>query len=223
MQRQIQIMHWSRITIVLIVLCAALLVAGCTQNSANPTTVNPSGTSESLEKLALTPAEVPANFTLAESHAKNQSEVSSAAMGLGWQAGYLVLYTSSLTGSSVSSEIRQTITQYPETNIEKILASAAFTDQAAGGMEFSYLPSPGLGNASQAFQGTVMNTTVDSKGIVQIPTQGQPISSHGPEGQKFVEILFTKGNIFEVLRMSGPDADYSVLKGIAGTAYDKIS
>jgi hypothetical protein len=214
-------MHWSRIILVIVVLCAAVLAGGCTQTSTTPATAAPSVTTGSIDNLALSSADVPSDFTLAESRAKNQSEISSSARALGWQAGYLVRFISSQT--KTSSEIRQTITQYPATNIKKILLASASGDLATNGMSFSGLPSPGLGNDSLAFQGTVGNTTAGTGGIAQIPTAGQPISSHGPADQKFVEILFTKGDIFEVIRMSGEEADYSVLKGIAATAYDKVS
>jgi hypothetical protein len=38
----------------------------------------------------------------------------------------------------------------------------------------------------------------------------------------FTEVVFGKGNILEVIRMTGPGTQYSILKTLAETAYNKI-
>jgi hypothetical protein len=54
---------------------------------------------------------------------------------------------------------------------------------------------------------------------VNLPGSG-PVG--GTARQDFVEIIFSKGDILEVLRMTGPDPDFATLTSLAQEAYNKI-
>jgi len=75
-------------------------------------------------------------------------------------------------------------------------------------MTFSNLSSPALGNNSRVFSGTV-NTIV-----IPEPFEGNPLDS-GSVGRTvqldFIEIIFWKEDLLEVIRMTGPDSNYSTL------------
>jgi hypothetical protein len=49
-----------------------------------------------------------------------------------------------------------------------------------------------------------------------------PGSVEGTVQQDFIEIIFSKGDILEVLRMTGEGADYETLASLAQKAYAKI-
>jgi hypothetical protein len=79
-------------------------------------------------------------------------------------------------------------------------------DRTASTMIYSNLSSPGPGSYSRAFSGKVNPL------IIPEPGNQNPLVSGPSEEtiqQDFVEIIFSKCNILEVLRMTGPGADYS--------------
>jgi hypothetical protein len=170
-----------------------------------------------LESLAL--SEVPQNFTLRESRAKNFTNVSKLARDLGWQQGYVVRFTSPPEEVPGQTEILQTVILYPAKNIPAVAALAEKQERSDKNMLFSNLSSPALGSYSRAFSGTV-NTLMTPE-----PDNVNPLGSGSVEGtvqQDFVEIIFSKGDLLEVLRMTGPGADYSTLASLAQKAYNKI-
>ena len=199
--------------------CSLILAAGCTGPAVTAVPAVPTPAGIMLESLVLTPSEVHQNFTLHESRAKNSTDVSKIARDLGWKQGYVVRFVRSPEGVPGQTEILQTITLYPAKNIPAIAELAEKQELSDKNMLFSNLSSPTLGNYSRAFSGTV-NTLMTPE-----PYNGNPLGS-GPVGgtvqQDFVEIIFSKGDILEVLRMTGPGADYSTLVSLAQTAYNKI-
>jgi hypothetical protein len=40
--------------------------------------------------------------------------------------------------------------------------------------------------------------------------------------QDFIEIIFSKGDILEIIRLTGPESDFSTLSQLAQKAYNKI-
>jgi hypothetical protein len=212
-------MSCSPYLIVAILVCSLILTAGCTGRAGTAVPAAPTPARITLESLVLTPSEVPQNFTLRESRAKNVTDVSKLAQDLGWQQGYVVRFTRPSEGISGQTEILQTVTLYPAKNIPAITALAEKQERSDKNMLFSNLSSPALGSYSRAFSGTV-NTL-----MIPEPDNGNPLGS-GSVGatvqQDFVEIIFSKGDILEVLRMTGPDSDYSTLASLAQKAYNKI-
>jgi hypothetical protein len=199
--------------------CSLILAAGCVGRAGTAVPATPTPELITLESLVLTSSEISQNFSLRESRVKNSTEVSKLAQDLGWQQGYLVRFTRPHEGISGQTEILQTVTRYPAKNIPAIAAFAEKQERSDNNMLFSDLSSPPLGNYSRAFSGTV-NTLKTPE-----PDNGSLLGS-GSAGetvrQDFVEIIFSKGDILEVLRMTGPDPDYSTLGSLAQKAYNKI-
>ena len=212
-------MSCSPTLIIAILVCSLIFAAGCTGRAGTAVPVAPTPAHITLESLALTPSEVPQNFTLRESRAKNVTDVSKLARDLGWQQGYVVRFTSPPEGVPGQTEILQTVTLYPAKNIPAIAELAEKQERSDKNMLFSNLSSPALGSYSRAFSGTV-NTLMTPE-----PDNGNPLGS-GSVGatvqQDFVEIIFSKGDLLEVLRITGPGADYSTLASLAQKAYNKI-
>jgi hypothetical protein len=212
-------MSSSRGLIIAILVCSLVLATGCTgpAGTAAPSPSPPELIT--LESLVLTPSEIPQNFTLRESRVKNSTEVSKLARDLGWQQGYFVRFTRPPEGISGQIEILQTVTQYPAKNIPAIAALAEKQERSDTALIFTNLSSPALGSYSQAFSGTVHTL------IIPEPVTGNlsgPGSVEGTVQQDFVEIIFSKGDILEVLRMTGEGADYATLTSLAQKAYAKI-
>jgi hypothetical protein len=212
-------MSCSPTLIVAILVCSLIFAAGCTGRAGTAVPIAPTPAHITLESLVLTPSEVPQNFTLAESRAKNVTDVSKLARDLGWKQGYVVRFTRPSEGISGPTEILQTVTLYPAKNIPAIAELAEKQERSDKNMLLSNLSSPPLGSYSRAFSGTVITLMIPE------PDNGNPLGS-GSVGatvqQDFIEIIFSKGDILEVLRMTGPDSDYSILSSLAQKAYNKI-
>jgi hypothetical protein len=212
-------MSSSRGLIIAILVCSLVLATGCTgpAGTAAPSPSPPELIT--LESLVLTPSEIPQNFTLRESRVKNSTEVSKLARDLGWQQGYVVRFTRPPEGISGRIEILQTVTRYPAKNIPAIAALAEKQERSDTALIFTNLSSPALGSYSQAFSGTGHTL------IIPEPVTGNlsgPGSVEGTVQQDFVEIIFSKGDILEVLRITGEGADYATLTSLAQKAYAKI-
>jgi hypothetical protein len=212
-------MSSSRYLIFAILVCIFILAAGCTGRTRTAFPATPEPEPILLESLVLTVSEIPQNFTLTDSRAKNSTEVSKLARDFGWQQGYAVRFTGPPDGISGQTEILQTVTRYPAKNIPAIAALAEKQERSDTAMTFSNLSSPGLGDYSQAFSGTVNPLTIpepeDSSILGSVPVRETA-------RQDFVEIIFSKGDILEVLRMTGPDPDFATLTSLAQKAYNKI-
>jgi hypothetical protein len=205
--------------IIAILVCSLILAAGCTGRNGTVAPAVPTPAFITLESLVLTPSEVPQNFTLHESRVKNTTEVGKLARDLGWQQGYIVRFIRPLEGIPGQTEILQTVTWYPAKNIPTIAALAEKQEQSDNTMIFTNLSSPPLGSYSQAFSGTA------NPRMTPEPDNGNLLGSGPVEGtvqQDFFEIIFSKGDILEVIRMTGPGADYVTLAGLAQKAYNKI-
>lgn len=215
-------MKWLPVFLIFILFTAMVFGAGCTQ-AGEPATIpaapaQPSPDS-SLSSFALTAADTPANYTLVESRAKTPDEVKNLAMNLGWAGGYVVKYSGMPDDKMGPTEITQTIATYPAASIPEILALADTNDRADRELVITGLPSPGLGKDSRAFSGKATSQ------IVLRPDTGDPLSSGTLKGslkQDMVEIIFAKDSTMEVLRMTGPHADYATLKPLAEKAFSKL-
>jgi hypothetical protein len=212
-------MSTCRHLIITILVCFLILAAGCTVR--NTTTGNPPSKTARLpfESLVLTPSDVPPNFTLVESRAKNVTEVGNLAISLGWQQGYVVRYARSPKGVSGNSEILHTIVLYPEKNIPAIAELIERQERSDSNMTFSNLSSPSLGNYSHAFSGKenlrIINKS-DNVFLLEYDSTRETIQ------QDFIEIIFSKGDILEIIRLTGPESDFSTLSSLAQKAYNKI-
>jgi hypothetical protein len=212
-------MHCPRYLTGVIIIFSLILVSGCTTGSGTPVHASPAPAPVIPESLVLTRSDVPQNFTLVESRAKNSTEVGSLAQSLGWQKGYVVRFIRPSDGVYGPIEILQTVTWYPAKNIPGIAELIERVERSDSSMTFSNLSLPSLGSYSRAFSGTA-NIRV----IVKPETANLSDSESVPEinQQDFVEIIFSKGDILEVIRLTGHEPDSSLLTSLAQEAFTKI-
>jgi hypothetical protein len=211
--------------IISVILCAAILGAGCTgttQPSASPA-AGQTASAADLSKLALTPADVPQNFTLVSQSAKSQADVGPLARDLGWQGGYTVRYTGPAGANGVPSEIVQSIALYPQTSIPGLMTVADKQDRADTDLTYTNLTDGAVGGTSKGFVGKA------PAGLFIKPTNVNPLvtgSEHHDVSAELktdvAEIVLSKGNVFEVIRMTGPGADAQAITALAEKAYAKI-
>ncbi len=219
-------MHISRILLVSLVICAAIFCAGCTQNQsvqAPVTSVIGSAPVINLSQLALTQSDVPQNFTLVESKAKTSQDVSKIALELGWQDGYVARFTSPALGGMGENEIVQSIAIYQERTIKDVIGMAEQQGRSDTDLAYTDIPVQGLGVNARAFFGKA------SAQILLKPTQANPliVGANKNEVQAVFknevgQIIFSKGNTFEVIRVTGPSVDTALLVNLAQKAYAKI-
>jgi|GEM_PF-4082462 len=135
------------------------------------------------------------------------------------EGGYVTHFTKSSDNPVNSSEISQSIARYTPGNISTILSYVLMGDKRDNDYSYAVLCSPALGDFSEAFQAKAR-----AQMIIK-PDESNPLVSGSPQAelkQDFIEIASSKGNTFEVFRWTGPDADYTALKGMAETAYKKL-
>ena len=210
-------MKWLPIVLFALLIMLITLGAGCTQ--AAPGQDLPTAPQSSLAALALTAADAPENFTLVESREKSADEVGSLAKDLGWQGGFVVTYSGMPDHPMGATEISQTLTTYPAANMPDLVAFVITNDQADPELIITPLPAPGLGEQSHAFWGKARSQ------IVVRENKGDPLMSGSLKGslkQDIVEIIFAKDTTLVVLRMTGPYADYALLRDLAEKAYLKL-
>jgi hypothetical protein len=90
-------------------------------------------------------------------------------------------------------------------------------------LTYTDLPVQGLGNNSRAFLGKA------SSQILLKPTQANQLITGLDKNEvqaifknEVAEIIFSKGNTFEVIKMTGPSVDTPLLIDLAKKAYAKI-
>jgi hypothetical protein len=214
-------MKWSSVFCICFFIVGVVIGAGCTQpgNTSLPvSTTFPSAPVPLLGTLALTATEVPANYIIIESRAKTADEVGKLAKDQGWQGGYIVKFSNRQGTVNGSTEIVQNLVTYPAAAIPNVIQIAKSNEIVSSTLKITDLPSPGLGELSIAYYG---------KGDAHVAVQQNDNlilqeTARGPVKSDFVEIIFSKGSTMEVLRMSGPGADYEVLRSLARTAYAKL-
>lgn len=208
-----------RYVIITILVCSFILVAGCTVRDRMVGNSLPISGPYPLDSLALTPSDVPQNFTLAETRAKNSTDVGNLALSLGWQQGYVVRYTRPADGVSGPAEILHTITVYPAKNIPAIAELIERQERTDSNMTFSNLSSLTFGSNSHAFSGTANVRKINKPDNVFL---WEYDSAQETTQQDFTEIIFSKGDVLEIIRLSGSGYDVSTLISLAQKAYRKI-
>jgi hypothetical protein len=212
-------MSTPRHLIITILLCFLILAAGCTVRDKKGVNTESTPARLPLESMVLTPSDVPQNFTLVESRAKNATDVGNLALSLGWQQGYAVRYARSPEDGTGSAEILQTIALYPEKNIPAVAELIESQERSDNNITFSNLSSPSLGNYSHAFSGKetvrIINKS-DNVFLLEYDSAKETIQ------QDFIEIIFSKGDFLEIIRLTGPGSDFSTLSHLAQKAYNKI-
>jgi hypothetical protein len=203
-----------------LVACAALFSAGCISSpgtQAAPVPAAPAlAANVSLAPLALAPADVPSGYTLLSGRQKSAGEMGTLAKDLGWQQGYVTVY--SLNDTAGPSAITQTITVYAGKNMSDLVSLVDTGERQEKGLNFTDLPLPATGPDTRAFAATAANTTPSSTA-----TGGMLLAAGtSAPAEGYAEVIFVKGDILEVIRMTGPGAQNDVLTTLAETAYAKL-
>ncbi len=144
-------MNSSSCVFIVIIVFSLILVSGCTFSSGTP--VQASSTPSLLKSLILTLPDVPQNFTLVESRAKNSSEVGELARAVGWRNGCVMRFNRPSEGAHGPMEILQTITWCPKKSIPGIAELIEQQERSDSFMTFSNPSSPVFVSHSRAFSG----------------------------------------------------------------------
>ena len=208
----------------LVLMFIVLLFAGCTSSSGGPAGT-PAATPApaenlSLAPLALAPADLPAGFVQQSGRYKSPDEVSAAAKYLGWQEGYVANFTSAGNASSGTTTITQTITEYNTTNMTQLVGIVSANEEQQTGLGFIALDPPSGIPGARAIHAFVVNISGVSSPVgagVLPAAQTTPAPATG-----YMEVIFGKGQVFEVIRMTGPGTQYDTLTALAETAYAKF-
>jgi hypothetical protein len=224
-QKRIITMQISRIIFISLLFCAALFCAGCTQSSPSDT-VSPDTVSAPVAdpaQMGLTLSDLPPGFALAESRTKNTSEMGRLALDLGWQSGYLVRYISPVQNGNAGTEIIHSIAIYPEQTIPDVIEYSAQQAKSDSGFTYTNLTVHALYEHAQAFSGKAgaqIPTTSTGYNLLSAKTDAQVEQTELKND--FSEIFFSKGNTFEVIKISGPSPDTAFLLNLSEKAYAKI-
>jgi hypothetical protein len=210
----------SRSLILVSLLCSLLLAAGCTHSTPSPV---PPAAGPVLADLALTPADLPPGFTLAESRAKNSSDVGTLARQLGWQGGYVVRYSGTSPDGGRQTAIVQSIAVYPAGTVPDIVTIVDKQDQSDTDLNYTEIRSGVPGDHGTGFYGRA------SAPVLVKATNVNPLVP-GPENQdvetlakdNIAEVIFSRGTTFEVISITGPGADVATVTALAQKAYAKI-
>lgn len=202
-----------------LVVTALLFCAGCTQ-APSARTPDLQGGVVDLRNLSLTPADLPSCFSLTGGRAKDAGDVGSRAKDLGWQAGYVVTYSCS-EGEAGPDIITHTLAVYPEGNIPGIVSMVDVQDRPSG-FSFENLSFPHKGAVFYGFYGNASRKpdSADSTGSF-FSGNGRGGTAGNESGSDFAEIIFYRGTVFEVIRMSGPRINTTLLEELAVKAYER--
>jgi hypothetical protein len=214
------IMHSARYLVLGVLVCAVLAASGCTTPAGPSAPAAPPLSAPAPAALALAPADVPAGYTLTGTREKNATEVSRLALDLGWKAGYVVTFTTTSAGPEGTGTIVQTITVYPEKSIPGVIGVIEKQERSDTGMTFADIPAPGIGDASGGF-----TARAQARLLLKTNSNGNPLEPESVQTepvQDFAEVYFSKGQVLEVIRMTGPGSGAATVTALARAAYAKI-
>jgi len=218
-------MQVSRPVFVVVLIIAAIVCAGCTQ-STRPGVVVPTPvtvTQVNPAALSLSPSDVPLDFTLTENRTKVSSDMGSVAMGMGWQGGQITRYTSLALDGKAGYEIAHSIAIYPAGSMPDIIAIAEKQARSDRDILYTDLAVQGLGDRARGFSG-IASAQQPARTAVENPVLAGRDDTNVQAGIKtnFSEIIFSKGDTFEVVKITGPFPDTALLVNLSQKAYAKI-
>ncbi|MDO9323888.1 MAG: hypothetical protein Q7T80_02915 [Methanoregula sp.] len=218
-------MQISRTVFVIFLIGAAIFCAGCTQSTAPGTVVPGSVTVMEIDPvpLSLTPSDVPQDFVLTENRTKGSSDMGSVAMGMGWQGGHVIRFTSPAHDGKAGYEITHSIAIYPAGSIPDVIAISEKQARSDPDIVYSDFTVQGLGESARGFSG-IAGVQQPARTAVSNPVFAGYDDKSVQTGIKtnFSEIIFSKGNTFEVIKITGPYPDNAMLINLSQKAYAKI-
>jgi hypothetical protein len=172
--------------------------AGCSSIKPTPDTTM---STDEPSQMVLQSSDIPGNFTVKERSVRLVSDVGPSIQNHGYITGYFVSYQKIAKTPISATFIDQIISEYPITNITKILPDrkVGYLNMAKGRFQLIEMSNPNIGDNSQAFSLTDLETN-----------------------NTYIFIDFVKKNVYEQLVMRGAETDYSTLKDIAKIAAAKI-
>ncbi len=209
--------------IFLSLVATTVFIAGCTQGPGPVPVVIPAPVMDSpLQDLAISSADLPACFSLADQSVKSYADVGQLAKDLGWQAGYVATYTCPAEGPDPTI-IVHSLAVYPA-HIMPGIASMVDEQDRTTGFLYENLSFPVPGASMRGFYGK--SGGIQGSGIAP----GTYFVNGGHEGTEIytgtggrvAEIIFYRGNVFEVLKMTGPDTNVTLLRDLAQKASAQI-
>jgi len=213
--------------LILLFTCIFFFCAGCIQDPSSPGTVSPDPHAAMVidpAQLVLTPSDVPQGFTLAESRSKNPSDMSRLALDLGWQGGHVVRYIRPAQDGTGAFEIFHTIAIYPVQTMPDVIDFSVRQSRSDSDFSYADIAVQGLGENARAFSGKA-GTQMPVK-----PSGSNPMSNslENPAAGNDVKtdfsiVFFSKGNLFEVVKITGESPDSGLLLNLSKKAYAKIS
>jgi hypothetical protein len=216
-------MQISSCLVIILLIGALVFTAGCAQGTGPvmPATPLPV-TQPDLHGLALNPSDVPVCFSLAEQQVKSSGDVGKLAKDLGWQAGYMVTYTCPAEGHEPTT-LLHSLAVYPAANMPGIVSMVDEQDRQAG-YTYEDLSFPNPGSALHGFYGKAGGAQVSgtSPGTSVLTGRDEVPRTSAVSGSDVAEIITYRGTIFEVLKMTGPETNTTVLRDMAQKAYAKI-
>jgi len=209
--------------ILLIFIAFTVFIAGCTQDFDLVPMVTPAPvTGSPLRDLAISTADLPACFSLAEQNVKSYADVGQLAKDLGWQAGYVATYACPAEGPGPTI-IVHSLAVYPE-NIMSGIALMVDEQDRTTGFLYENLSFPEQDTSMHGFYGK--SGGIQDSGIapgtyfVNGGHEGTEVNTDS--GDRVTEIIFYRGNVFEVLKMTGPGTNVTLLRDLAQKSYAKI-
>jgi len=214
------------------IICSMLIVTGCTTPQASPGTVAPAAPAlhtpaVPLSSLILISTDLPDGYVVTMNREKNASEVGSLAISLGWQAGYVAEFAGPAgVPADQQNIVRQSLATYPESSLPAIVESINGTDQSVPDLRYNDFPVSGLGGNARGFTGITGNATPNTPSAAGGLLPGLEDIGGGtqqnPPVQSFAEVIFSKGSILEVIRITGRVPGPEDVIAIARKAYEKI-
>lgn len=209
--------------IILILIATSFFIAGCTQGPGPVPMVTPAPvTGSPLQDLAISTADLPACFSLADQNVKSYTDVGKLAKDLGWQAGYVATYTCPAEGSDPTI-IVHSLAVYPDYSMSGIAVMVDEQDRTPGflyenlSFQDQGIPVRGFYGKSGGIQDSVIAPVTY---FVNGGHDGTEI--HTDTRGEVAEIIFYRGNVFEVLKMTGPKTNVTLLWDLAQKASAKI-
>jgi hypothetical protein len=143
--------------------------------------------------------------------------MSTLARDLGWQQGYVVVYSSPANSTGGPTTITQTLTVYSNRSTADMVSFVYSNEQQQKGFVFSNLAQSATGADTRAFSAVPVNATPTvTTGMAAFAESSGTSPTEG-----YTEVIFGKSTVLEVIRMTGPAAQYDTLKALAETAYAK--
>jgi hypothetical protein len=209
--------------VILILAVAVVFAAGCTQKTSPALPVTPvPETTPNLSDLAIMSSDIPACFVLTEKQVKSSADVGELAKDLGWQEGYGVSYTCPAKGTE-PTVILHSLATYPAANMPGIATMVDEQDRSAGYL-YEDLSFPDQGITMRGFYRKAGSVQVS--GILTdanlLNGRNESAETDAVAKSSVAEIIFYRGTTFEVLRMTGPGTNATLLKELALKSAAKI-